>query len=279
MSKNIASKFSPLGKEVEYVSKYDCSLLFPVSRKIARENNYIDENIFKGFDIWNCYELSWLDKKGKPLNALLRIIYPSESENIVESKSLKLYLNSFNMTKFKDEADVLEVIEEDLNALLGVQIKLQLFSSADKAFVSLKFNESTSIDEQNIEIEDYKINHGLLETHYCEKMEHEAVSFLLKTNCPVTGQPDWGTVHIKYLADKYILEESLLKYIISYRKTDDFHEVCCEKIFTDIYNLIRPEKLYVKCYYTRRGGIDINPVRYMGYDIDESNFLLHAWRQ
>ena len=278
MSKNIDTK-NPLGNKIKYISEYDSTLLFPVKRKFARENMNIDPALFQGVDIWNCYEVSWLDKNGKPITKIARIVYPSDSRCIVESKSLKLYLNSFNMTKFNKEKSVIKTIKKDLDELLKTEIYIEFFDNVKKHFTYLNVNKANIIDYLDVEIDEYFPNSNLCEVEKAETAEHEIFSNLLKTNCPVTGQPDWGTVHIKYLSDRYIIEESLLKYIISYRNAQDFHEACCEKIFCDIYKLINPKKLFVKCYYTRRGGVDINPVRVTGYDIEEVDYPCKVWRQ
>jgi 7-cyano-7-deazaguanine reductase len=279
MSRSIENKPIPLGKKVEYVSKYDSSLLFPVKRSFARENMNIDSDLFQGVDVWNCYEISWLDANGKPEVRLLRLIYPSDSESIVESKSLKLYLNSFNMTKFKSEKEVVSTIEADLNEVLNTDCKIIFFDNVIKAFENININNAFLIDHLDVDIDTYNPDVLLLEVVEAEYAEHELFSNLLKTNCPVTGQPDWGTVHIKYVSSNYMLEESLLKYIVSYRNAQDFHEACCEKIFSDIYKIVKPDKLYVKCFYTRRGGVDINPVRFTGYTIDGSDYSGKVWRQ
>jgi 7-cyano-7-deazaguanine reductase len=279
MLKSINNKTIPLGEKVEYISEYDNSLLFPVKRSFARENMNIDSDLFQGVDIWNCYEVSWLNKSGKPEVRLLRLIYPSESESIVESKSLKLYLNSFNMTKYKNEKEVVSIIKSDLDNLLNTDCEITVFDNAIDAFDNININNAFLIDNLDVDINAYKPDISLLEVEKAVCAEHELYSNLLKTNCPVTGQPDWGTVQVKYVSDNYLLEESLLKYIVSYRNAQDFHEACCEKIFSDIYKTIRPAKLYVKCFYTRRGGVDINPVRAAGYALEEVDFSGKLWRQ
>ena len=270
---------NPLGEKTEYIAEYDNSLLFPVKRKFAREKMFIDDTLFSGYDIWNCYEVSWLNKKGKPEVRILRLIYSSDSESIVESKSLKVYLNSFNMTRFRSEKDVLKRIKTDLDDLLETECEVILFENAEDAFENLNIDKTNLIDHLDVDIDVYRPDVSLLEVVEAEPAEYELFSNLLKTNCPVTGQPDWGTVHIKYISGNYLLEESLLKYIVSYRNAQDFHEVCCEKIFNDIYKSVSPQKLFVKCYYTRRGGVDINPVRFTGNESEDSGISEHLWRQ
>lgn len=270
----------PLGKKSEYVDHYDNSLLYPVPRTLAREKMNIDSSIFSGYDEWNCYELSWLNVKGKPEVRILRIIYPYDSEFLVESKSLKLYLNSYNADRFETEGIVLDLIKKDLKVALKTNIEANLYKTAKEAFSYLEIDEKLLIDNLDVKINKYTPDESLVTSTEADTIqEFELFSNLLKSNCPVTGQPDWGTVQIKYKSRKKIEEESLLKYIVSYRNARDFHEVCCEKIFTDIYRKLAPEKLMVKCYYARRGGIDINPVRYIGYTKDDCDFSNHLWRQ
>ena len=278
MLKNLQRK-APLGKKSEYITDYDRSLLFPVNRNDIRHEMGIDPGIFQGYDVWNCYEVSWLNNKGKPNTRIARIIYPYDSTYLVESKSLKLYLNSFNMTKLNTENDVIQIIQDDLSAILNTNVRVNFYQSDNRPFQSIHYKKEILIDHHDILISDYDPNPNLCVVSEAKHPEHEILSHLLKTNCPITGQPDWGTVYIKYFADKYILENSFLKYIISYRNAQGFHETCCEKIYTDIYRLIFPTKLLVKCYYTRRGGIDINPVRFMGYNLDENDLNAKAWRQ
>ena len=279
--KNIEAKELQLGKKSEYAVNYDKSLLFQIARASAREKINISPDNFSGFDIWNCYELSWLDSDGKPLTAVARVIYPCSSKYLVESKSLKLYFNSFNMTKFDSCLEVQKRIENDLRQTLEcVELKVSLFNHADKIFKYINFENKNVVDSLNIDVNEYSPNSDLLSfSKENKEIEYELFSHLLKSNCPVTGQPDWGTVHVKYFGKNRLSDESFLKYIASYRNAQDFHELCCEKIFCDLVNCIQPKKLYVKCYYTRRGGIDINPVRVIGYNIENSDFLLKTWRQ
>lgn len=251
-------------------------LLRSIPRKIGRQNIGWDiENIpFTGLDIWNCYEFSFLEKSGLPFAGILIIEYPAESEFLIESKSLKWYLNSFNMAVFDNYNEVKKIIESDLkSALNSANIKLIITTYED---FNQKFNLSKKfkcIDESKPKNPfQYEVNPDLLQTLLrqgfvgqakpAEKKEHFLMTNLLKSNCPITGQPDWGTVYIYYLADKkQITEESLLRYIVSYRKHQKFHEECCERILFDIIQKIQPKKIVVLCKYNRRGGIDINPLR------------------
>ena len=270
----------PLGKKSEYLDKYDSTLLFPVPRSQARERIAIDASHFSGIDIWNCYEVSWLNEKGKPEVRILRIVYPADSECIVESKSLKLYLNSFNSEKIFSENIVRNLIKKDLENILKTKVELSFFKNAVEAFKNVEIRDELLIDDIDVNIKGYEPDKALLTIKQKSVLEEYVIySNLLKTNCPVTGQPDWGTVYIKYLTDKEVNKESLLKYIISYRYAQDFHEACCEKIFTDIYERLNPKKLLIKCYYTRRGGIDINPVRFVGYTLEDCDISARLWRQ
>ncbi len=250
----------------KYLSKPNPNLLKPIPRKIGRQNiGWDTKNIpFSGIDIWNCYEFSFLEKSGLPFAGILGIEYPSDTEFLIESKSLKLYLNSFNMAVFDNYNEVKKIIENDLkSALNSANIKLIITIYED---FNQKFNLSKKfkcIDESKPKNPfQYEVNPDLLQAEQAEKKEHFLMSNLLKSNCPITGQPDWGTVYIYYLADKkQITEESLLQYIVSYRNHQEFHEVCCERILFHLINKIQPKKIVVLCKYNRRGGIDINPLR------------------
>ena len=270
---------NPLGLQTVYNFNYKPSNLFAISRDISRKNKSNDI-LFLGYDVWNCYEFSYLNSKGKPINKVLKIVYSSKSKNIVESKSLKLYLFGFSMTKFDNEEKLLNLIKNDLNKTLDTP-HLELFLISGNEINSFnEVNKENLLDEIDVEIEDYCVNKGLLQyEENSEPVEIERYSNLLKTNCPVTGQPDWATIYIKYYSKRVIKDSSLLKYIISYRNHSDYHESCCEKIYSDIYSLINPETLIVKCFFTRRGGIEINPIRYNKEAIDSKNYNFHYWRQ
>ncbi|MEA3475125.1 MAG: 7-cyano-7-deazaguanine reductase [Candidatus Cloacimonadota bacterium] len=248
------------------ITKPDSTLLKPIPRKIGRQNiGWDTKNIlFSGIDIWNCYEFSFLEKSGKPFVGILRIKYPSESEFLIESKSLKLYLNSFNMAVFENLKEAIIKIKNDLkSALNSANIKLIITTYEDlnqKFDLAKKFKCIDELKPKNPF--QYEVNTDLLQMEQVEKKEHFLMSNLLKSNCPITDQPDWGAVYIYYLANKKkITEESLLQYIVSYRNHQEFHEVCCERILFHLINKIQPEKIMVLCKYNRRGGIDINPLR------------------
>ena len=271
-------KSIPLGKKTEFKSLYDPELLFSISREDVRKQNNINL-IFKGYDVWNVYELSWLDKKGKPEVRIVRIIYSSDSKNIVESKSLKLYLGSFAMTKFENESEAAEKIKKDLSKILETPyLKITLMKYDKHNLRITKIPNKQLLDTLSIKTETYKINKLFLKKELYNGKIIERYSNLLKTNCPITNQPDWATIYLRYKAKFKITDESLLKYIISYRNHSDFHEATCERVFNDIYEVLNPELLTVKCFYTRRGGIDISPLRYYGEEPD-MKFDFHYWRQ
>ena len=246
----------------KFITQPDFHLLNPIPRKIGRENiGWDTKNIpFSGIDIWNCYEFSFLEKSGKPFIGILRIEYPADSEFLIESKSLKLYLNSFNMAVFNNFYSSKKVIINDLqNCLKTSKIKIKLVK---KNIFNLQ-KDFKNID--NVETKnnfEYEINPNLLIAKSVKKQEYFLMSNLLKSNCPITNQPDCGTVYIYYLADKkQVMEESFLRYIVSYRNHNEFHEECCERILFDLVRKIQPKKIAVLCKYNRRGGIDINPIR------------------
>jgi len=253
---------SPLGKPTTYQSEYTPSLLFPMARAPKREEIGVTGTLpFFGIDIWNAYELSWLNLRGKPQIALATITVPADSPNIVESKSFKLYLNSFNQTRLAGPEAMLELLRADLSAGFGapVQVKLTL----PDAFSSLQMGDLDGLllDRLDIEVDQYTPNAVLLSANHEEAIVEETlVSHLLKSNCLVTGQPDWGSVQIRYVGAQ-IDQEGLLKYLIGFRNHNEFHEQCVERIFMDILRQCRPQKLAVYARYTRRGGLDINPWR------------------
>ncbi|WDP89527.1 MAG: NADPH-dependent 7-cyano-7-deazaguanine reductase QueF [Desulfobacter sp.] len=251
----------PLGTQVDHSPCYDPDHLFPVSRKEARDGLGISGTClpFTGSDIWNAYELSWLDKKGKPRVALGELAVPCSSENIVESKSLKLYLNSFNQTRFASEKEVAQTIEKDLNRCTGGQVRLTLYPLETGHPYRVAQPPGECIDHLDIETDKYEINPDFLKTKKKEITE-TLYSNLLRTNCPVTRQPDWATVSVNYTGPA-MARQGLLKYIISFRLHTGFHENCVERIFTDIMDRCRPRALTVYARFTRRGGIDINPFR------------------
>ncbi len=242
---------SPLGKKTSYIDKYDKSLLFPIARATQR-NLDVKQLPFKGWDIWNAYEISWLNSKGKPQIALAEFIIPHDSPNLIESKSLKLYLNSFNNENYASEDDVLALIQKDLSEASGSNVQISFYKETH-------ITNATNIDDLDVDVDQYIVDSNLLKTKDLQVSE-SLYSNLLKSNCPVTGQPDWASVFIQYKGQQ-IDHASLLKYIISFRNYQEFHEQCVEKIFLDIMDKCQPKTLTVYARYTRRGGLDINPVR------------------
>jgi 7-cyano-7-deazaguanine reductase len=256
---------SPLGKSTAYQSQYAPELLFPISRAHKREELGLTATSgtlpFFGVDIWNAYELSWLNMRGKPQVAIATITAPSDSPNIVESKSFKLYLNSFNQTRLAGSDALVELLRQDLSAAFGAPVHVSL--AMPDAFGSLQLGEleGTLLDRLDVEIDQYVPSPQLLSARHADgPVEETLVSHLLKSNCLVTGQPDWGTVQIRYVGPQ-IDQEGLLKYLIGFREHNEFHEQCVERIFMDVLRQCKPTKLAVYARYTRRGGLDINPWR------------------
>lgn len=252
----------PLGQSVAYASQYDPSLLFPIARAHNRQALDLVAGTlpFTGVDLWNAYELSWLDAKGKPRVAMATFSVPADSPNIIESKSFKLYLNSFNQTRLVNSAALRGRLERDLSAAAGAPVGLDFI--LPQRFSELRMGEldGTYIDKLDIEIDTYEPAPELLRTRPGDPVDETLCSRLLKSNCPVTGQPDWASVQIRYRGAP-IDRESLLRYVISFRQHAEFHEHCVERIFTDIMQACAPEQLTVYARYTRRGGLDINPWR------------------
>ena len=251
---------SLLGRAVDYPRHYDASLLFPIARIVGRSALSLDAALpFIGHDRWQAYELSWLDVRGKPVVATATFTVPADSPHLVESKSLKLYLNSFNATRFDDAEAVRARIAADLSQAagtpVGVQFGLPPFAE-DDATSSYSF----LLDTLDITIDDYGPPN---KTHlHCmaERASETLCSQLLKSNCPVTGQPDWAHVRIAYAGPR-IDRAGLLRYLVSFRDHAEFHEQCVERIFVDVLAHCSPDSLSVEARYTRRGGLDINPWR------------------
>ena len=255
----------PLGQASQYPDQYDPSLLFPIPRSENRAKLGIEANQvlpFVGVDIWNAYELSWLNQRGKPQIALAEFQVPADSPNMIESKSFKLYLNSLNSARFESEDAVRERIITDLSAVAGSKVSTRIHPTEMVAKKGMQEMTGVLIDRLDIEIDpNLPADPGLLGVNDSfGPIEQCLVSHLLKSNCPVTGQPDWASVQIRYQG-RPILEEGLLRYLIGFRQLGEFHEHCVETIFSDIKRQCKPEKLSVYARYTRRGGLDINPFR------------------
>jgi len=253
---------SPLGKNSAYRTEYAPELLFPIPRQGKRDELGITGTLpFFGVDIWNAYELSWLNMRGKPQVAVARITVPADSPNIIESKSFKLYLNSFNQTRLGGPDALRELLQQDLSAAAGANVQVAITMQEDFATLQMGELDGVLLDRLDIEVDNYSPAPSLLKANFDElPVEETLVSHLLKSNCLVTGQPDWGTVQISY-AGPQIDQESLLKYLIGFREHNEFHEQCVERIFTDILRECKPSHLTVYARYTRRGGLDINPWR------------------
>ena len=255
-------KNSELGKKSAYNATYDPCCLFPIPRTGKRLEIGVDpaKPPFRGFDLWNHYEVSWLNEKGKPVVAMAEICYDCNSPNIIESKSLKLYFNSLNNTLFNNQTDVEQTIQNDLSIRVGADVSVVIHSltNRDDLILQARF-AGECIDDLDVTCSVYTVEPDFLNTS-SEIVEEVLCSDLLKSNCLVTYQPDWGSVQISYKGPK-INRETLLKYIVSFRNHNEFHEQCIERIFVDILNRCKPETLTVYGRYTRRGGLDINPYR------------------
>jgi 7-cyano-7-deazaguanine reductase len=252
---------APLGQHVAYPSQYDASLLFPIARSINRTSLNLPATLpFLGVDIWNAYELSWLDKKGKPQVGLATFSVPSNSPNIIESKSFKLYLNSFNHTRLTDVEQLRTTLRQDLSQAAGADVGVELILPTQFSGLIMAEMNGEYLDDLDIEVDCYSPDASLLRCSGEHIVSETLVSRLLKSNCPVTGQPDWASVQIQYQG-KPLDRAALLRYIISFRNHSEFHEHCVERIFTDIMQACQPEQLTVYARYTRRGGLDINPWR------------------
>ncbi|MBO9650787.1 MAG: NADPH-dependent 7-cyano-7-deazaguanine reductase QueF [Variovorax sp.] len=269
MSLDNTPEQSQLGRASAYADRYEPGLLFPIARAMQRETMGIEEGAlpFFGADLWTAFELSWLNPRGKPQLAIAHFTVPCETPNIIESKSFKLYLNSFNSSVFVDQDAVRERLRADLSEAVwrgsdrkgSVGVKLV----PPAAFETERVHELDGLDLDRLDIEctRYQPAPELLTSDTAQPPVTETLtSRLLKSNCLVTGQPDWGSVEIRYSGPP-IDQAGLLAYIISFRNHNEFHEPCAERIFTDIWRRCQPNKLAVYARYTRRGGLDINPFR------------------
>ena len=282
-------ELSWLGKPTAYIDQYQAELLYPISRSTKRAELGLTAGAlpFMGADIWNAYELSWLNKKGKPQVAMARMVVPLDSPNIIESKSMKLYFNSFSQTAFDSAQEVLACIKRDmgealirpleasgsvveadasmdatnLHSALALALGVELIAPEHFGRERIVDFEGLDLDRLDIECIDYQPRAELLQvTSGLPPVTESLCSNLLKSNCLVTGQPDWGSVQIRYTGDA-IDQEGLLRYLVSFRDHNEFHEQCVERIFMDIWTRCHPSRLSVYARYTRRGGLDINPFR------------------
>lgn len=252
-----------LGQKTEYKENYDRTLLQPVPRSLNRDGLGITQAqpFSEGADIWTAYEISWLNAKGVPQVAIADVEIDFRSQNLIESKSFKLYLNSFNQSKFQSFEEVQGIIQQDLQDCANGEVKVRLNSLQNYVQQQIANFEGDCIDNLDIEISDYGFNADILQDCTIDnQVEETLVSHLLKSNCLITNQPDWGSLQIHYVG-KQIDREKLLRYLISFRQHNEFHEQCVERIFCDIMQFAQPKKLTVYARYTRRGGLDINPFR------------------
>ncbi len=252
---------SPLGRPVRYRSTYAPELLFPIERQIKRDELGVraDALPFVGEDLWNAYELSWLNPRGKPVVAIGRFRVPANTPRLVESKSLKLYLNAFNQQAFSDIGEVAATIERDLSAATGGVVRAGVETLDRRPVRAFGYPDGVCLDGIDVDIDTYQPMPHFLEAGG-PAVEETLYSHLLKSNCLVTGQPDWGMLVVRYRGAA-IDRAGLLRYVISFREHDEFHEQCVERVFCDILSRCRPEALAVWARYTRRGGLDINPYR------------------
>jgi len=270
MSKN------PLGKPTRYPSTYSPDLLFPVPRIDARQATGIDAELpFSGLDLWNAWELTWLNNDGKPMVATAEIRVPAESPRIIESKSLKLYLNSLSMTRYPDKNALAAVIRDDLSTTAGGDVRVTIVPVSDWGAQHLSNLPGTCIDDQPASTTAGGVDSSLLVTQSKLVTLEELHSHLLYSNCPVTNQPDSGSILIRYSGPE-IDRTGLLNYLVSYRQHNDFHEACIERIFVDITQQCAPTQLTVYGRYNRRGGLDINPFR---TDFESEVENVRLWRQ
>ena len=267
---------SPLGRQSTYLEQYSPGLLYAIARTGNREAlGLSDELPFHGTDIWNAWELTWLDSDGLPQVGTAEIRVPAGSPNIIESKSLKLYLNSFAMTRCASTGDVAEMIEQDLIEAAGAEVAVQVQRPSETDASTVAQLPGESLDDLKTGCNTYEVDAGLLEASADDVVTESLHSHLLRSLCPVTGQPDTGSMLITYTGPR-IDRAGLLRYIVSYRQHQDFHETCVERIFLDIMERCKAEKLTVYARYQRRGGIDINPFR-SNFEDEPPNPRL--WRQ
>ena len=270
------SQKNPLGQATAYPDQYSPDLLYAIARIDARSALGLDGDLpFHGADIWNAWELSWLDNNGLPLAATAEIVVAADSANIIESKSLKLYLGSFAMSRFETTADAVAVMTRDLTACCGADVYVAIHapSSPDSALVSRM--PGHCLDSLAVSCDRYEVSPSLLHADASDLVAEDLHSDLLRSLCPVTGQPDIASVLVSYRGPR-IDHAALLRYIVSYRQHQDFHETCVERMFMDIRERCGAEQLTIYARYQRRGGIDINPFR-SNFEASPPNTRL--WRQ
>lgn len=257
------AEHSPLGKSSAYVDTYSPEQLFPISRapKWSELGLTAETLPYQGVDVWNCYELSWLLPSGKPVVAIGEFVIPADSPNIIESKSFKLYLNSLNQSVFDSREALLRTLKEDLSRAVGKPVEVRLRTLEEVTADGLVSLPGRCVDGLDVAIEHYgEPRADLLRCDSARQVDECLHSHLLRSNCPVTGQPDWGSLVVDYEGPA-LVPESLLAYLVSFRQHSDFHEQCVERVFLDLHRLLSPKRLTVYARYLRRGGLDINPYR------------------
>jgi len=251
---------NPLGENSVYPNRYDASVLYPIPRWPARSLLDIDKKILMyGIDHWHAYELSWLEKDGRPRAAIAEFFFNSNSENIVESKSLKLYLNSLNSECYANPNEVAELVTRDLSAVSKSEVKV-IIRDLDERPEYFEGRAGRSIDAAPLFEYPNAPDESILKCGNEEMNDEQLYSDLFRSNCPVTGQPDWASFEIRYTGSK-IDESSLLAYLCSYRMHQGYHEECAERIYRDILQQCQPSELRIGMNYLRRGGLDINVYR------------------
>jgi len=266
----------PLGKDLPYPREYAPDVLFPVPRADARRTLSIPTPLpFSGIDLWNAWELTWLAADGKPRVATAQIVVPADSDNIVESKSLKLYLNSFAFSRFRDDNELAAVIRRDLTGAAGGDVDVVVSGPDAGRSTAIGTLPGECIDSEAGRFEFSPVDPSRLRTSGGPVVDETLYSHLLRSNCPVTNQPDMGSVLIRYRGQR-IDRSGLLEYIVSYRDHNAFHEACAEQMFMDIRGRCATQRLSVYARYLRRGGIDINPFR---SDFESSADDIRTWRQ
>lgn len=265
-----------LGETTSYPKNYDASILFAISRHLGRDEvlkqtGIQADKLTDGVDVWQAFELSWLNLQGICKVAIARIRVPANSPNIVESKSLKLYLNSLNFTKFGDMAEVQALIQKDLSACVGAEVSVEIVPLGGSGFevqepLGICIDEVLDTEGEVIACDD--INSAILsQPPVHQVMTYQFHTNLLRSNCPVTSQPDWGTLSVSITTNKALDYQKILRYVLTFRQHNGFHEQCVERIFADLLVNFEPSSLMVQANYTRRGGIDINPIRVLNHDL------------
>ena len=252
-----------LGKTTPSAQRYAPELLYPIAREQARGTLGISSELpFLGVDVWHAYELSWLDGQGRPVACVGRFSIPIESPNLVESKSFKLYLNSLNSERFDSTSSLIDRVQSDVSAVAGAAVALDVLALDDPSLAGVSL-PGTCIDTCSYVASDREPEADMLQASNSTSgavVEESLYSHLLRSLCPVTGQPDWASVLVTYRGQP-LDHDSLLSYLVAYREHQEFHEQCVERMFCDLYERLSPEFLQVQAFYTRRGGMDINPFR------------------